>query len=173
MPELTTTYSEAQRVEILSALAAADGMPKVAAKRLAEQGTKVPWTEIRLLREAHTGTYQALAAEISRAAEEALTVEYRELARLAQKVTRNHLEHLADAQEAGTLDYADQKSMPQTIQAMAKIMQVSTDKLLSLTGRPTDGGNVNPLEAAQWLIDAGVLEPVRRPAIEGTAEEVK
>jgi hypothetical protein len=171
LTELTTTYSEAQRVEILSALAAADGMPKVAAKRLKEQGSDVAWTDIRRLREAHAGTYQALAAEISRAAEEAMTIEYRELGRLAQKVTRNHLEHLAEAQESGTMDYADQKAMPQTIQAMAKIMQVSTDKLLSLTGRPTDGGNVNPLEAAQWLIDAGVLEPVKRPAIDSTAEE--
>jgi hypothetical protein len=172
MPELTRTYSEAERVEILSALAACDGMPKVAAKRLKEQGTTIPWTEVRTLREKHAGTYQALAAEISRAQEEALTLEFRELGRLAQKVTRNHLEHLVEAQESGTLDYADQKSMPQTIQAMAKVMQVSTDKLLSLTGRPTDGGQVNMLEATQWLIEHGVLEPVKRPAIESTAEEV-
>lgn len=173
MPDLTTTYSESQRVEILSALAACDGMPKVAAKRLAQQGTDIPWTEIRRLREAHAGTYQALAAEISRAAEEALTLEFRELGRLAQKVTRNHLEHLVEGQESGTLDYSDQKSMPQTIQAMAKVMQVSTDKLLSLTGRPTDGSSQDPLKAAQWLIEAGILEPVQRPSIESTAEEVK
>lgn len=172
MPELTRTYSEAQRVEILSALAACDGMPKVAAKRLAQQGTDIKWTEIRTLREEYGGTYQALAGEISRAAEEALTIEYRELARLGQRATRNYLEDLVEKQESGTLDYNEQKALPQIIQALSKVQQVSTDKLLSLTGRPTDGGSVNPLEAAQWLIDAGVLEPVKRPAIESTAEEV-
>lgn len=172
---LATTYSEAQRVEVLSALAASDGMPKVAAQRLAQQGTDIKWTEIRSLREEYAGTYQALAAEISRAAEEALTIEYRELARLGQRATRNYLEGLLERQDAGELDYNEQKALPQIIQALAKVQQVSTDKLLSLTGRPTDGGSVNPLEAAQWLIEAGVLQPVARPAIEAhdtTAEEV-
>jgi hypothetical protein len=168
MPDLTITYSESQRVEILSALAACDGMPKVAAKRLAQQGTDIEWTEIRTLREEHGGTYQALAAEIARAQEEALTIEYRELARLGQRATRNYLEGLLERQESGELDYNEQKALPQIIQALAKVQQVSTDKLLSLTGRPTDGGSGNPLEAMQWLIDAGVIQPVRRPTIEAT-----
>lgn len=175
MPDLTPTYSEAQRVEILSALAACDGMPKVAARRLAAQGTQITWTEVRRLREEYAGTYQALAGEIGRAQEEALTIEYRELARLGQRATRNYLEDLLERQESGELDYNEQRALPQIIQALQKVNQVSTDKLLSLTGRPVDGGAVNPLEAAQWLVDNGILEPVARPAVEPahdtTAEE--
>jgi hypothetical protein len=170
-------YSESQRIEILSALAACDGMPKHAQKRLVEQGVDITWTEIRALREKHAGTYQALAAEISRASEEALTIEYRELARLGQRATRNYLEGLLDRQENGELDYNEQKALPQIIQALAKVQQVSTDKLLSLTGRPTDGGSGNTmLESVEFLVKIGVIEGVKRPAIEpatdGTAEEV-
>jgi hypothetical protein len=167
------TYSESQRIEVLSALAACDGMPKHAAKRLAEQGVDIDWTEIRRLREAHAGTYQALAAEISRAAEEAMTIEYRELTRLGQRATRTYLEGLLDRQEEGTLDYAEQKALPQIIQALGKVMQVSTDKLLALTGRPTDGGGGNMLDSIEFLVKHGVIEAVKRPAIEGTAEEVQ
>ena len=173
MPLPATTYSEEQRVEILGALAACDGMPKHAAKRLAEQGIDIPWADIRRLREQHAGTYQAMAAEITRAQEEALAIEMRELARLSQRVTRNHLEHIADAQEDGTLDHNDARSMPQLIQAAAKVMQVSTDKLLSLTGRPVDGSSGSSmLEAVDVLERLGVIERVQRPAIiEGTVVE--
>jgi hypothetical protein len=174
MTELATTYSEEQRIEILAALAASDGMPKHAQQRLAEHGIDIPWEHIKLLREAAAGTYQALAAEITRAQEEALTLEYRELARLGQRVTRNYLEHLIEAQEDGTLDYTEQKAMPQVVQAMAKVMQVTTDKLLSLTGRPVDGsGGDSMLESLEFLQRIGVIDAVARPAIEGTAEEVK
>jgi hypothetical protein len=168
------TCSEPQRVEVLSALAACDGMPKRAAKRLQEQGVDIAWTEIRTMREQHAGTYQALASEISRAAEEALTLEYRELARMSQQVTRNYLADLLERQEDGTLTRDEQRALPQLVQAMQKVSQVSTDSLLKLTGRSVDGSSSDPLAAAKALIDMGVLEPVKRPvAIEGTAEEAK
>jgi hypothetical protein len=177
MSDLATTYSEEQRIEVLSALAASDGMPKHAQKRLAEQGIDVDWTDIRALRDAHAGTYQALAAEITRAKEEALALENRELARLAQKATRNYLEDLIEAQEDGALDYNQQKALPQIIQALQKVNQVSTDKLLSLTGRPVDGGGGDTMmESLEFLQRIGVLKPVERPAIpadaDSTAEEV-
>lgn len=172
MTEIAPTHTEAQRVEILSTLAACDGMPKRAERRLAELGVDIRWTEIRTLREEHDGLYRALAVERERAAEEALVVEFRELARLGQRVTRNYLEDLLDKQEEGTLDYNEQRALPQIIQAMAKVQQVSVDKLLAMTGRPTDGGRQDPLAAAKALVEMGVLQPVERPAIEGTAEEV-
>lgn len=165
-------HSEARRIELLAALVACDGMPKIAARRLAEQGTDATWQELKALREEHAGTYQALAVEHARTTEEALVVEFRELARLGQRATRQYLEDLVERQEAGELTRDEERAMPQVIQAMQKVVQVSTDKLLSLTGRPTDGGSTDPLAAARWLIDAGVLKPVERPAIDGTAEEV-
>jgi hypothetical protein len=170
-------YSESQRVEILSALAACDGMPKHAAKRLVEQGLDITWTEVRALREQHTGTYQALAAEIGRTREEAITIAYRENTALAQRLTRNFLDDLLDRQEAGELSREEQRQMPQIVQAITKVQQVSTDKLLSLTGRPTDGGTGNTmLEAVELLERLGVVERVERPTlpahVDGSAEEV-
>ena len=73
-------HSEARRIELLAALVACDGMPKIAARRLAEQGTDATWQELKALREEHAGTYQALAVEHARTTEEALVVEFRELA---------------------------------------------------------------------------------------------
>ncbi len=165
-------HSEAQRIELLSALVAADGRPKAAAVRLRDQGTEVTWMELKRLRQDHPATYQALAVEHARTTEEAMVVEYRELARLGQRATRNYLEDLVDAQEDGTLDQNQQRALPQIIQALAKVQQVSTDKLLSMTGRPTDGGNTDPLRAAKDLIEMGVLKPVERPTVESTAVEV-
>lgn len=171
------TQTEEQRIEVLAALAACDGMPKHAEKRLAQQGVTIHWTEIRAMREQYAGTYQALAAEIRHAAEEALTIAYRENTALAQKLTNNFLIDMLERQESEEgLTREELRAMPQTIQAITKVQQVSTDKLLSLTGRPTDGGGGNTMiEAVELLERFGVIERVARPttpAIEGSAEEV-
>lgn len=171
-------YSEEQRIEILSALAACDGMPKHAEKRLVERGIDVTWTEIRTLRERYAGTYQALAAEVARAQEEAIQIAYRENTALAQKLTNNYLMTLLERQEDGELSREEERALPQIIQAMAKVQQVSTDKLLAMTGRPTDGnGGGGMLESVELLVRLGVIDPIERPTLapadaEGTAEEV-
>src|SRR5690242_4267852 len=170
MPELVR-YSDERRIELLSALVACDGMPKLAQRRLADQGVEVDWQELKRLKEQEQSMYQALAVERQRTTEEALAVEFRELARLGQRATRNYLEGLLEKQDAGTLDREEARALPQIIQALAKVQQVSTDKLLSLTGRPTDGGSSDPLAAAKELIQLGVLQPVQRPSIDSTAEE--
>jgi hypothetical protein len=170
---MSTELGEARLVEMLSALVACDGRPVHAQRRLKAQGVDVKWTELRDLREQHAAMYQALAVEHSRATEEALAVEYRELARLGQRATRNFIEGLLEYQETTPNSVLmEDKTVPQIIQALAKVQQVSTDKLLALTGRPTDGGSSDPLEAARKLVELGVLQPVQRPSIEGTAEEV-
>lgn len=168
--ELART-AEVQTLTRLSALVAADGAPKVAARRLAADGHDVKWTELKELRETHAALYQTLAVEQQRAIEEAIVIEFRELARLSQKVTRNYLEDLVEKQATGELSHDERRSLPQVVQALSKVQQVSIDKVLAMTGRPTDGGATDPLENVRELISMGVLQPRERP-LESTAVEV-
>jgi hypothetical protein len=164
--------SEARLIECLSALLACDGSIIKATERLREDGIEMEREELQKLRERHAGLYQALAAEVSRAQEETIAQEFRELARLGQRATHTFLDKLNADIEAGTLPYEIQRQLPQLMQALAKIQQVSVDKLLSITGRPQDGGSGDPLRAAKELMDLGILVPRDRPAdIDTTAEE--
>ncbi|HEU4975294.1 MAG TPA: hypothetical protein VFT50_09410 [Baekduia sp.] len=164
--------SESQLIERLSALLACDGSVRMAVKRLAEDGIEVDVAELKRLRERHGGMYMALAAERSRAQEEAMAQEYREIARLTQRASKTFVADLQETLDSGQIPYELQRQLPQTMQALAKLMQVSTDKLLSITGRPQDGGTGDPLAAAKELIDMGVLVPRERPAaVDSTAEE--
>lgn len=173
--DLTTTdgteLSEAQLIERLSALVAADGSIIKATRRLREDGLEITRPELEKLRERHAGLYQALAAEMSRTQEEAMAQAFREQGRLAQRATTAFLDKLTADIEEGTLPDDIKRQLPQLMQALAKIEQVSADKLLSLTGRPADGGSGDPLAAAQVLIKLGVLKPVERPVVVDTTTE--
>jgi hypothetical protein len=162
-------------VEVLSALAATDGSVRLAVRRLHEQGrSDISAGQLTVLRERHAGMYQALAVERASAQEEAMAQEYRELVRLGQRATRTFLEDLNEKlEDPAGLSYDMQRQLPQIIQAITKVQQVGTDKLLALTGRPTDGGSGDVMAGAELLVKLGVLKPVERPSIEGTAEEVQ
>lgn len=169
MTDLAVQHTEAQLVERLTALAACDGREKLAVKRLAENGTTVTAGELEVLREQHVGMYQAIAAERSSQAEEIIAQNFREIVSGAQRVTRAFVTELADAIDEGGLDGlpADiRRQLPQTVQALTKVQQVGVDKLLTITGRPSDGGGGDPLAAAKILMDLGVLSPVARPQVD-------
>lgn len=167
--------SEESLVEQLSAIAACDGSVRLARRRLRDAGVEVAEKDLRRLKEDHAGMYQALTSERARSQEEAIAQEFREIAKLSQRVTKDFLEDLTDQiEQRGVegIDYDLKRQLPQTVQALAKIQQVSVDKLLSITGRPQDGGGTDPMEAAKVLVQLGVLRPVDRPEIvEGTVEE--
>lgn len=171
------TISEEHLIERLGAVAACDGSVRLARRRLKDAGVEISEKELRNLKQLHSGMYQALTAERARGQEEAIAQEFREIARLSQRVTKDFLEDLTDQIETKGIegmDYDLKRQLPQTVQALAKVQQVAVDKLLSITGRPTDGGSGDPMEAAKILIQLGVLRPVERPAlVEGTAEEEK
>jgi len=174
--EIDTTPSEAQLIELLSALAACDGSTRLAVRRLSEAGVDINAGRLKLLRQQHGGMYLAIAQERSTAQEEAITQEFRELTVGAQRFTRAYLDDLAGRMEDDQLTDAEKRGLPQIIQATTKVMQVSTDKFLALTGRPTDGKIGDNSEAAATLVRLGVLVPRERPEIEesipGEAEEV-
>ena len=161
--------SEAELTERLALLVGVGGSPRRAQKRLADQGVKVTQAEIQALRDEHSGMYLALAAEIDRAQEEAIAQQFRELVVGANRVTAAYIDHLAGQIEDGEMP----KDIERTVGALAKVAQVSTDKLLAITGRPVSGQGADPLESARQLVAMGLLVPVERPSVESTAEEEK
>ena len=166
-------YSEAQTVELLTAVIEADGSTRIAKRRLGERGTDIPESELRATVAQHQGMYQALAAERARAQEDAIAQTLRETAALSQKVTRAFLEELADQIDEEGIAPDLRRQLPQTIQALAKVTQTSVDKLMVMTGRPQDGGSGDPMEGARALVEMGILVPRERPTVdaEGTADE--
>ena len=166
--------SEERRIELLAALAASDGSKRLAVKRLAAQGTTSTEAELETLRTGHAGAYQALAVERARGQEEAIAQEYRELTRVTQRVTRSFMDEIADQIDEGGIDSLPpdlRRGLPQVVQAAAKVMQVSTDKLLSLTGRDQGGAAADPLAAVKTLMDMGVLTAQPRADVDSTAED--
>lgn len=159
--------SEAALGERLAVLVACGGSARRAQKRLAAQGTKATIAELDLLREEHSGMYLAISSEMDRAQEEAIAQQFREMVLGANRVTAAYIDHLAEQIENGEMP----KDIERTVAALAKVSQVSTDKLLAITGRPVSGQGADPLESARQLVAMGLLVPVERPSIEATAVE--
>jgi hypothetical protein len=170
-PEPVTTVarplSEAELTERLAVLVAAGGSPRVAAKRLKTQGVTVKAAELQQLRDDHSAMYMALAAEIDRAQEEAIAQQFRELVINTNRVTAAYIDQLAGDIENGVMP----KDIERTVAALAKVAQVSTDKLLAITGRPVSGQGADPLESARQLVAMGLLVPVERPSVEAQVIE--
>lgn len=166
--------SEPQRLERLSALVACDGSARRAVKRLKDQGVEATVKELETLREQHSGAYMTIASERARAQEEALAQGFRESASTATRVTTRLLEKIDEELDSGHLSSETQRMLPQIMQGAAKVSQVSTDKLLALTGRPVNGETRDPMESARELIRMGVLVPSKEPRridAEATVEE--
>lgn len=165
---MSVELSEARLVEVLSALAACDGSVRLAARRLEGVTEK----QLKAIRAEHSGMYQAIAVERFAVQEEAIAQQLRENAAIAGRVSQAFLEKLEGELDKDELDYEMKRSLPQYMQAAAKLQQVSVDKLLSITGRPTDGGGGDVLAGVKTLMDLGVLTPKERPqSVDTTAEE--
>ena len=163
----TAPLSEAELTERLAVLVGAGGSPRRAQKLLGDKGITVTQKEMQALRDEHSGMYLALAAEIDRAQEEAIAQQFRELVVGANRVTAAYIDHLAEQIEEGEMP----KDIERTVGALAKVAQVSTDKLLAITGRPVSGQGADPLESARQLVAMGLLVPVERPSVEATVVE--
>jgi hypothetical protein len=164
---LELTLPEAKVGEFLAVLCAAGGSTRKAAKQLGERGEDVRPKELEALRDHHSGLYLAIAAEQTRAQEEAIAQEFREIVQGSNRLTRAFVDELAERVENGDIP----RDLPQVVQALAKVTQVSTDKLLALTGRPVNGQTNDPQLSAQKLMEMGVLV-AKHPPIDSTAEEV-
>jgi hypothetical protein len=165
--------SEVQRHERLAALVAADGSPRRAARYLKDRGVPTTEGELRGLREQHSGLYMAIANDQTRAQEEALAQQFRESAKAATRLTTDLMEQVQSEIDDGKLSNETIRMLPQIMQGAAKVAQVSTDKLLAITGRPVSGGPADPMESLRELERMGVIvrKEARRIDAEATVEE--
>jgi hypothetical protein len=172
---MTTDLAEAQVVERIGALVRADGSPRIAQRLLKEQGIEATQKDLENLKLHHNAMYQAMASEHARTSEEAMAQSFREQLARSQEVTKAFLDDLADTIADGgiqALPNEMRRDLSKTVQSLAKIQQVSADKLLTLTGRPQDGGSANPLDAIRELERLGVIRVQnQQPTIEGTADD--
>lgn len=169
--ELDHPLSDATHAEYLAVLCAAGGSSRRAAKLLKDRGHDVTYRDLDALRDEHSGVYLAIAAEQTRAQEEAIAQEFREIVQGSNRLTRTFVETLTQRMDDGDVMPRD---MPQIVQALAKVTQVSTDKLLALTGRPVNGQANDPLGATRELMEMGLLTAVEKPgATDTTAEEIE
>lgn len=161
--------SDAELATLLNALAAAAGNSKQAARRLGERGIETESAELDVLRDQHTNLYMALADDHAKAIEDGIAQGYREIVASAQRVTLGYVRSL----EA---DLDDNKPLPKDIdravQSLSKVLQVSTDKLLAVTGRPVSGQvGLDPMDALNTLERLGIAKRTERPP-DADAEDI-
>lgn len=111
----------------------------------------------------YRGIYERFQEEMAQGLEEALVREHREMAARATQLERRLLDKIER-----DLDSKDIADPSRALTAVTKTKQVSVDKLLSLTGRPTTiTESRNAAEIVKQLEALRVLIP-----IEATAQEM-
>lgn len=166
--EIARQHSDAELATLLNALAAAAGNPKQAARRLAERGVETTGAELAVLKEQHTGLYMALADDHAKAVEDGIAQGYREIVSSAQRVTLGYVRNLEGEMDDGHFP----KDIDRAVQSLAKVLQVSTDKLLAVTGRPVSGQvGLDPTDSVRELVRLGVAKLTERSP-EAEAEDI-
>lgn len=158
-------YSDAELIERLTPLASANGSLRGAKTALKKKGILISEQELLRIKDENSGLYVALANDYASALEERLAQEYRESALAATRLARGLVDGMQERLEEEGLPEAPEKALT----AAVKLMQTSTDKLLTITGRPVGGQSIDPHEAARELVRLGVYKIADA---ETTAEEI-
>lgn len=166
-------YSQQEIDRALTALVAWSGNCAAAVRHLesiAEPGQRVPhqMTLLEWSRTTHWERYEQIREQWASKVEQTVANDMRDAAREAIEVQRLAVEKARERLER------DRDDDPARSAAnLARVAQSNTDKLLSLTGRPTqitETRNVN--EILRSLVAKGVLQLPEEPKqIEGTVED--
>lgn len=126
-------YTQEEITRGLMAMVAWAGKASDAARSLEDQGLSIPTGTLRSwIQTTHADQYQELRSKYASKLEEALVRDMREV---AIRATRAQQKAVEEAEKR--LDRGADTDPARTAAALSKVTQVSTDKLLSLTGRPT------------------------------------
>lgn len=142
--------------EALLALAAWGGDALAACRYLESRGRRAPRSDqLRgWARCTHLERYEALRNQLAEQAEQQLANEMRDVSRMAIDATRVAIE-----KAMGRLDLGRDDDPARSAANLAKVSQVSLDKMLALTGRPTViHGSREPDEILRKLVAMGVLK---------------
>jgi hypothetical protein len=126
-------WTQAQITEGLLAMVAWAGNASAASRYLAsERKLQIKPATLSGWKQVHAIQYNELRDKYATQMEEQLAHEYREVARFAVEVERLALEKAQQALYAG-----DERDPARAAANISRVAQSSTDKLLALTGRPT------------------------------------
>ena len=133
MSKTLQRYTKADISKGLLSLVAWAGSATDARKSLLSEGLDIPTSTLRSwAKETHRDEYERLRGEYGAQMEDLLVKNYRDMAVRASSVQMKAIEEAEKRLDRG----ADQDPA-RTAASLAKVSQVSTDKLMSLTGRPT------------------------------------
>lgn len=126
-------YTQEDITKGLMAMVGWAGSAADAHKSLKAEGLEVPTSTLRSwVKETHRDEYEELKGKYAVQMEAVLVKSYREMAIRASAVQMKAVE----AAER-LLDTGQDRDPARTAASLSKVSQVSTDKLMSLTGRPT------------------------------------
>lgn len=143
------------RVEIgLKALIRTGGRAKSAEKYLEDEGVRIPAYMLHKWKISHAAEYDALRETHAAEIEAHLAHDWRDNARLAVDGSALAVEAAIENLESGK-----DSDPARTAANLAKVAQSSTDKLLALTGRPTQITETrNAGEIIRKLVQLGVVK---------------
>lgn len=147
-------YTLAEQTRGLMALVACAGSVTAAARALEQQGCPIPAATLRSWMQTRRDEYDELREHHAQQLEDEAKRQLRETMVLAGAVQRKAIE-LAEER----LDQRKDIAPAQTAAALAKVAASAADKLLALTGRPTQITEHRTLEEiVRPLVASGVLE---------------
>jgi hypothetical protein len=162
-------YPMEKVVECLTVLVEHRGNVRAASEHLDVSPTTIQkWAQ-----ETYADRYRQIEERYGLEIEQQIVMEARETAATAARATRMGVEQVVKEIEAGELKG---RELAQATYALAKIMGTNVDKVLTLTGRPTNPGKGSVSDALGIVreLEASGLITVRnqaQAAIPSTAEE--
>lgn len=162
-----TDYSPEQITQALMAMVACGGDARLAAEELIDDEFQVPVATLRRWKsETHADRYMRLEEKYGAELEEITIGKLRKNADRAAEVEAGLLEEM-------TAEKVAPEMRPQALRAVADVKAKSVDKLLALTGRPSDGKTSTDTAALiRSLASKGLVKlNVNLDVVEGTAEE--
>jgi hypothetical protein len=140
----------------------------------ASRQTKIPYVTLRKwTQETYADRYRQIEERYGQEIEQQIVMEARQTAQLAAQATRRGVEKTLKDIESGHLRG---RELAQATYALAKIMGTNVDKVLTLTGRPTNPGKGSVQDAlgiVRELEASGLIKVTNQaqPAIEGKADD--
>jgi hypothetical protein len=140
----------------------------------ASRRTDLPYHLLRnWTQETYADRYQEIEQRFGQEIEQQIVMEARHTAHQAAQAVRIGVEKTLDEIQTGELKG---RELAQATYALAKIMGTNVDKVLALTGRPTNpgrGGTPEALGILRELEAMGAIQVVNQaaPALPGSAED--
>jgi hypothetical protein len=139
----------------------------------ASRRTEIGYSTLRgWAQETYSDRYQEIEQRFGQEIEQQIVMEARDTAHLAARAVRTGVEKTLEEIQNGELKG---RELAQATYALAKIMGTNVDKVLALTGRPTNpgrGGVTDAIGLLRELESMGALKVANQaPAIPSTVEE--